>query len=619
MSSCPSPATNTLGQLVRSAISDQRHYASNAITSLNTAIADFRNNLSELDSLGIETELTWNGLAIGAGWQSPSPPGSFTDSYATPSAPADVVIPEPSLPSFEDFPDSPNARTIDIGGQPTAWNGAIPEIAEPGDIDVPSSPTLSLPAVPALENIPEVDLPTLSLPTFTASPPDTTLAIPDIKDAPTEDVYSSTNLTELQNQILAVLQGDRGYLDEIWDQIWLRELRNEFDAQNRAIESVTELWGSRGWDAPVGMEAEQLLKIEQDVLYEDMKRAREKAIEQNSKEVERFNFFVSQGIALESQLINYHGARAGRAIQATQLFNDAAIALLQAKVSRLNIELEAYKVQADVYRTLIQAELAKLEKSRIEIENARLKSEINQNRINVYVAQLEGVQKNIDVYVAQLEGVKSRVAIQQQVIDASVARIEGAKLQVQAKKDEYDAWGTKIQGQLGIANIWKTEAEIFATEVDAINKKNQQKTALFDAEIRKGQLSLQKLTANVDKFKALITAEDSRFTGAVQAYTQTINKYNADVSGETNRVNANARQYEARATYARAEADVKLRQGEINANNILRITELENASLGTLMTALASLAAAALQAMDVNASLHGNDSFNWNYNHDCDS
>lgn len=616
---CPSLTGGGPGEIVRDTISAQRAWASNALSSLDSQISDYLALLGDLDGLGLETSITWDQPdGIGGGYAAPGEPGGFSDVYVKPSSPTDVSVPTPVLPTFEDIPDTPTKPTTDFGGEPERWSGTIPEVPVPADVTLPDSPTYTLPDVPALQNIPIPSLPDIVLPEFTASAPDTNVAVPVLKEYPEEDGYSSTELTAIQAQILSVLNGERGFLDTIWDQIWGRELRNEYDAANQAQEAVAGLWGDRGWEAPPGMEIEALYKVEQELLRQGSARARELAIEQNKEEVKRFEFHVSAGIELEGRLIGYASEQAARAIQVVDLFNRSAISLLEAKIARVNLALQSYQTQAQVFRDLLAAELAKLEITKTEIESAQLLTEIDKSRVELYLGQLSGIQKLIDIYIGRLEGTKTQVAVEQQKIDAAVARIQGVQAELEAKNLEYQGWRTKIDGQLGILSGWKTEGDMFAVEADAITKKNGFKTELFDAEIRRGQLSLQKLDSNIKKFGAEIDAESARYGGAVEAYRAGISLYQAKIQGETGRVNADARQYEALASRAQAEADVRLKQGEININTILRILQLQADGMEKVMTAHAQIGAAALAALDAQASISGNDSSSWNYSFQCE-
>lgn len=422
-----------------------------------------------------------------------SPPGIYIDlavaepdplTLSTMDLPAPFTVNVPNIPGHSvselDFSGMPGALELvlpvapehsvgelDLSGAPAPISVTIPDdvpvLDEPS---LPSAPSIALPTLPTLSNVPSVDIPALTIPIFSAIAPDGLISLPTVIEPAPEEEYSSALLVRLQSTILNVLNGNRGYLDEVWDMVWGREARNESDAALAAQEEIMELWGSRGWEAPGGAEAEQLFKITQGLQNSASARAREIAIEQNKQEVARFNFFVSQGLALESMLIQLFAGAAERELRRVEVFNNAALAFLQARVAKLNADLAIYKTKAEVHRDLISAELAKLQLVEAEIKIASLIGEQDQRKISLYVAQLEGVSKDIQLYVAQLEGVKSTYEINRAKVQLFAERLNAVKLGLEAKKLEYEGYETKIRGELGKTQAWDVEARIYAAQIE---------------------------------------------------------------------------------------------------------------------------------------------------------
>ena len=615
---CPSFVGGGAAQVVQDVFAAQRGYADKYYGLLQSAVNSYLEALQDLPNIGIETTIDWPNISIGAAFQKPTPPTAFSETFRLPDDPISVEISTPAGPVFVSYPTSPTKPALDLAGLPDPWEGEIPtDIPEVEVPEFPDAPVIEFPTAPTLQNIPIPEMPVLDLPVFSGVRPNTDVEIPGLVYPEEEIPYSSENLTALQNQILTVLQGNRGYLDSIWDAIWAREQRNEIEEMLSAEESVMEMWAARGWFAPPGMAAEQLLKIRQGTLNNRITRARELAIEQNKQEVERFNFHVSQGIALESQLITYSSQQAERALKAVEIFNDASIKLLEAKISRINILLEAYKTDAQVYRDRLAGELAKVQILEAEIKAAALIGEIDERKVRLYLGLLDGVGKQIDIYNSQLQSVNIFLDVSKTKIQAAVERIKAAMAQLEAKKLEYDGYDSKIRGQLGVANIWQTEGQIFVARTNAISQQNRDQVALFEGYLNAERLKLEQLQADYQRFKAEVDAETGRFDALAKVYGHKVNLYSAQNEGEKARMLGESEKYKALTEHSRAIESLRLKQAEIEINQLMRKAEIEINGLEKIMVTYAQIGSAAMAAIDAQAGISGSDSTDTNYNYTC--
>lgn len=617
--SCSSVQGGGAAQVVADVFAAQRNYANTNFASLQGDITSYMGAISALDQLDINTVIDWDAPGgLGAAFQKPAAPTDFSDGVVKPAEPQAQQVGMPGTPELDDVGSAPSSPALTLPNAPAAWDGEVPtDVPVIDDVTIPSVPGYTLPTAPGLSNIPIPAIPILTLPVFAGVVPDTNVALPGLLGPEDEVAYSSTMLTALQGQVLTVLQGDRGYLDTTFDAIWGREQQNEFAVAQRAREGVMEQWGARNWDAPGGMEAEQLLRIEQDLTHQQSGRARDLAIEQNKVEVDRFMQHLAQGIALEGRLIQYEEGRAQRSLQARDLFNRAGVQLFSAKVERINLKLQAYQTQAQVYGELIRGETLKLQKTEAELKIASLQGEIDQRRVAIYVAQLDAVQRILGIYTAELQGVESQVRIGQTQVAAFGEQVKAVSLQLEAKNLEYTGFNSVIQGQLARTQIYSAETQAFASRAQAINSKNNSATDLYRAELESQRLVLGQVEQNVRVFTALLDAEVRRFEGNANVHSQNVQAFVSKNQAEASRVQGDANQFRALVEKARARESLVLQQGQINANNVLRIAELELGGLDKIMTVHAQIGSAAMAALNASSSIKGADSSNWNFNHDC--
>lgn len=597
----------------------QQAFAGQRMTELSLAMGNFQAAIAELEAAFVKLDVDID-VEDYTPDGDPTEPGEFNGIWNPPDDPPNITITEYTPDALVEVGDPPTKPELDFSGRPDQPDIDVP--TEPPAIttpSLPSDPSITLPSPPSLRNIPIPELDPLSLPTFSATAPTISLPGVSVITPDAEDGYSSAVLTALQNQILTVLNGDRGYLDEIWDAIWAREEKNEIEASEAARMQIQELWASNGWAAPGGVEAEQLLKVDQELQHKRITRAREMAIEQNKQEVERFNFHVAQGIALENMLIGLYSQMAERELKRVEITNAAALAFLDAYVKSKNLEMDLYKTKAQVHRDLIQAELAKVEVFKAEIEASALIQGINEQDVKIYLGRLEGVQKEIAIYLAQLDGVKTQNEINRTIIAVFAEKLNAIKTAIEAEKVKFEAWDLQVRGELGRVQLFSAEANLFANEVQAVAQENTARLGIYNGKVEGEKLKLEKLDALTKKFSAQMDGAIGYYESQRKAHEQYISGYKAHWDAESAILAAKAQKYNADVAKAKATSDLALSQGQINAANIMRVSELQLGALEKVATIYASLVSSAMSALDAQSQIQGSQSQRWDYSFECDS
>ena len=213
---------------------------------------------------------------------------------------------------------------------------------------------------------------------------------------------------------------------------------------------------------------------------------------------------------------------------------------------------------------------------------------------------------------------EAQVRIGQVQVAAFGERVKAASLQLEAKNLEYTGFNSLIQGQLARSQIYSAETQAFASSAQAISAKNNSETNLYQAELEGQRLVLGQVEQNVRVFAALLDAEVRRFEGNASVHSQNVQAFVSENQAEASRVQADADQFRALVEKARAKESLALQQGQINANNVLRIAEIELGGLDKIMTVHAQIGSAAMSALNASSSIAGNDSSRWNFNYDCD-
>jgi hypothetical protein len=203
-------------------------------------------------------------------------------------------------------------------------------------------------------------------------------------------------------------------------------------------------------------------------------------------------------------------------------------------------------------------------------------------------------------------------------IQAAVEKINAAKAQLEAKKLEYDGYNSKIQGQLGRANIWQTEGQIFLARTQAVTAQNSDRLKLYEAGMGKVRLLLEKMKVDLGRLETETKAETERFDSLVKKYSQDVALFDAKGRQEIGRMSGEAEKYKALTERARAEESLKLQQAGINIQQLMRVMELEVGALEKVMTVHAQIGSASLSALNASATIQGIGSDSRQYQYQCD-
>ena len=548
-------------------------------------------------------------------FEAPTPPADFVVPFTSPATPTFTEVASP--PTFSGTVPVPVARP-----QPTLTAtapGPAPPIVVP---EFPNAPQLVLPSAPQSLQVP---LPTLRVPDLSG--------IDALLEAIKNGQPTRPNLTMPADGVLDTFNHLRGTLGAdltpvlpIEDVLrWMlagqsiglpeavaASLRDRaFTAEDRLAAQVEQealaQWLARGFTLPGGALEAQLVRIRQQSWDKKADLNRQMWQEEAKLEIETLRFAITSGIQYQSALWDARtklwsvcGDLAGR-------FVDVQLKVLSATLEVFKAELAAWQTRADIYKAWIQAklqaELGKLEVTKVEAEVSRLFVDLNRQGVELHKARLEGVQaevalykQRIDAINAQLQGQALRVeafakevaAYSAQVgayeaewrgvaaaTQSDVALVEAFKAQVQAHSAQVDAYGKRVDaeqakarlqvevGQMALA-AHKTQADVYVARVDAYGKQVQAEASRVQAESAVAQLALEAHKANaqvygarVEAFGKQVQAEASRVQAEAEVAKLPVDIFKAETQAYSARVEAYGKRVQAAATESTARVELE--------------------------------------------------------------
>lgn len=510
-----------------------------------------------------------------------------------------VPIPIEEPPDFDAVPP-----TLTFGTKPSPPDIALP--SAPGDlvpIVLPDAPDYVLPLVPTLESLHLPDVPQLQLPVFDGEKPRFIEPV-FIENWTFEPVpYARTMVDELVTALRPMIVGSPALPRIIEQALWERgRSRIELEA-NRSVEALHAEFGARGFSEPPGMLAQRSLELRQTGVNAQAENAREVAIKQFEETLASQRFAITQGAALEGALIELHMREQQLLLQSATFQRESALAVLNYRVQVFNMQLQAYQTDAAVLRDRIQAELAKVEVFRAQLEGERLRGEINQQRVALYTAQLQAIQTMADFYRTQVQTVEVQANINRLGIERFKAEVNAYGERWRAHTAEWEGYSASIEGESKRADLYRTLVDANARRVDAWAASNNMKLEAERLRMAQHGVNVDVWKAGITRYVTLLESERARLAAVAQAIDAKARIYQAEASIEASASAATDRAFELGLERAKADVNAQLQVAQMRIqealNLLTQVSEIQRAKAQIS----SQLAASTMSAVNYGASI----------------
>lgn len=450
------------------------------------------------------------------------------DQIAALSAPAvpDLATPNTSFPVLDSAPPSlsmPSRPDATIGPAPTD----APNIQ---DVQPPEAPTLTLPNTPTFEELQIPSPPSFSLPSFNMESPQNQLVAPTTVFDYVDPGYVSVLQDPLVAKLLdALTNGGYGIEPSDEQALWARardraeqQARMEYDEANR--QSV-----STSFPMPQGAYFARLDKARQKLQETMSEINREITLKRSELYVENRKFTIQEIQKYEERAIALYNAVQERALNFAKATVEMGIAIYEASIRKFNADLEAYKTEAVVFEARVRAELSKAELFKSQIEAEKLRGEFNQTKVNLYNAQLQGIQQVVNLFKSRVEAANLLAQLQQQKLDVFKSRVNIFSETVRAKQAEFDMYRAGIQGELAKVDAYKAEVEAYAKRVDAEEAKGRLTLQGNEVLVQRYEAAVRQYSTQLDGFAKTVDARLDKAKTQISAYNVDVASYRAFV------------------------------------------------------------------------------------------
>lgn len=608
----PAPLDNGAKELVTSGFATANTYASEAFDRAASFLDEIVNIAEELDDLPpIDVEM--------------QPIFSIITPYEPPVKPDSTEL-DPNFAVAPIEPTIEDVAPIDTGTAPIL--SAVPpaidlDIPLPSDLSavpptapdltavtIPDDPVVNLPDVPTLLGISIPSAPTVTLPDFTAVMP---IEPTDSSITPfsfTEPAYGDALLDAVKARLYAFVNGESTGLEpDVENAIWDRARDREYQTARTGIDEISVGFAARGFTMPQGAMLTALSNAYQNLRNKVSGLSRDIMIKQAELEQENRKAAFVNAINLEGQLLTYSNNIANRAFEVAKFASEVGVSILNARVALFNASVQAYVANVTAYKARIEAELAKLEIFKAELEGQKLIGELNLQNVQIYKERVNAALAEIEIFKAKLSAVELVTKVDTNRIEAFKGMVSAYGEQVRAKASEYDMYATRVKAEASKVDIYRSQVDAYTSEVTAFATLIKSKIEQQAAEIKyKQEAPIELFKAKIAAYGEQIKAEASRLESLASIYESEIKSYSAEIDGEAKRVGAETDAYKAEVEYKTKEATLRMEEARMNLATLQQSIQLLLEAIKGGSSVAAQLAASAMSAVNLSASVSDSNS-----------
>lgn len=526
-------------------------------------------------------------------------------SAVQPGTPTLDAVPSIGAVTFDDFASS---VAFNIPDAPVVSGFVAPDRPTLSDVVIPGTPTLVRPLLPDLDTIvipsftfPTIDAFSIASPEFEGSTPVTHLQW-------SEPVYATEILDEVIDKLRLMWDGGTGLPPAVEQAMWERAASREDQALAREVANVATEFSSRGFTMPPGMQVARVDALREEGLVKKLALNREITIEVAKFQIENLRIAVERGIAAENVLANIFLNGAQRIFEAAKFEVQAQLDLYGAQAAVFNARMNGYAVQAQVYKTNLDARLATIEVYKAQLQGEIARGTINEQRVKAYSAMVDAMRADVEVYRAQMEGAKVQADVVRAQIEGYKVDVDAYSATIGADKLRFDAYDSRVRGESAKAGIVDAEARAYGAAI-------QGKTAQIEADVQRSRAAIDSNRIQLEGYRAALESAQTTaqlqvagIDAASKAYIADTQRYVAMAGAEEGRARVEVAVQETALRTNLGLYQAELGRYQANIDAAIRKTNLQIEALKAAGQISATLAAGAMAAVNIGATMSGSGS-----------
>ncbi|RLL50329.1 hypothetical protein D9K79_00840 [Acinetobacter cumulans] len=512
---------------------------------------------------------------------------------------SDLDIPSaPELPAIQ-LPDLPGIANIPMPDKP----------AIDTDIQIPAVPDLQMPEMAELVQLKLPDFVFPELPDFNGTPPSLSgIAVPNVFIDWQPPEYKSGTLDDIRQKVKIWMAGGTGLPAPIEDALFSRARSRSSKEVERSVQEVVNEWAGRNYTMPQGMLVKQVAAIRENGQLQANDLNRDILIEASKMEIDNIRFMVEKGIALEQLTAGIFQNTVNHLFETAKFNAESQINVFNAQVALFNAQNSAFELLTSVYRTKLEGTFAKLTAYKAAVDAQVALGQINEQHVQVFKAKTEAVLSNVELFKATMQGVSVRSDIIKNQFDAYRSEVQAFSEQISAEKTKVDAYEAQTRAVSARVGMFEAETRAYASTVQALQTKSSLKSDEIKLKMEAARTWIAKYGADVEGYKASLQTRLSEAQLNTAAFSAQVDAWKAGAGVEISHAEMQSRFTDGNTRTNIAIAEMQIKEYEAKIQKSLQEAQLALEQAKALGQYSAQLAAGAMSATHVSASISGSGS-----------
>jgi hypothetical protein len=493
------------------------------------------------------------------------------------------------------FPQAPSIQTQTAPERP----------AIDTTVDIADAPVLTLPEIGEMLpiSIPEFEF--QDLPPFNETPPSFNFPVPNPLINWTEPVYASQNLDEVQARVSEMLAGGTGLPKEIEQALFDRARQREDQGSAKAVSEAFDTFAAKNFSLPPGALVKQVNVINEQNRLKAAEINRDILVEASKFEIENLRVAVEKGIALEGLTMNLFENSAKRTFEVAKYYAESQIKIFDMHVQLFNAQNQGFQTLATVYKTKLEGILAKVQAFKAAVEAQQAIGQLNEQTVKVYSAKMQGLLSQVEIYKAVLSGAQVRSEVIKSQFEAYRTDVQAFAEKINAQKATVDIYKAQVEGESSKVAVYNSQVGAYAATVQAYSAKTEAKNKSIQAKIEVAKAQISEFETRAVAKKALLDGQVKIAEFQTNAFRSEVDAFRAEVEGAKANSDMAIKTADITLQANKFTTELSLKKYEVDLHQALETAKIAQAGLTAAGGYTSQLAAGAMSALHMSASVSG--------------
>ena len=334
------------------------------------------------------------------------------------------------------------------------------------------------------------------------------------------------SMAALAERMNGILEGRTTALADRHDQALYDGLKAKLALErDRNLQALDEVSTATGWTMPGAARMAAAMRVETEYSRSANAAALEVYVKRADRELQHLQFVMELASRLQANSVTLFGQAIGMsldAFKAALAYADAATRYAATVYELLQkdfqIRVQVMEAEIRLFEALLRVELGKAElvKARIEVE--KLKGDINQQRLQQYLAELKANETQASLYATQVTALRAELEARRFPLDIYETKVRAYVAETDAKRAEYAALQAEIEGDKAKIDGELAKVRLYAEKVGAFKSLVDADATKIGAQAKRNESVLEEFKTRVQAEVALTQIDESIAKHALTAY-----------------------------------------------------------------------------------------------------